>query len=1659
MAEAQEDDPFDWEIDRVVQELCSPNRSWSPAPRAQLPDPQQLAIKIRDAGYDGQVLLISLDDEADLWSDLSITATKFKQSVRTAIRQFRNRSRKFKEYQQSLNEDLAITSNPEKPSSSSPGLTEVSVNQLVNGHEKVHDRPQNGTRALQEQNDTGEPPKKKPRRLGTLDLISVERPTRNTTFSAIPTEADTITLHAIGKQSAQADEESMNENGNYNSSLEKLFSKQGAFWGEGKLSPSDIVELDPEATDDSKTFSWGQSWPLGSGRKIHVNCRMKRYLGRHTQPETTQYTDTGDDLLPLYGESPEDYLDPDQASIDREIAEEEDEIRREKARLEKSELQPDAVDACLTQMLDEYTTHWRETKLPGLQRKAYGMWTRARKEGNRHSQIREFSNDIRSLQKRLDAVLNGLKENVYSRETELRRMGPVLEPPTYEIQKKKWSIEILASTSAPEKISLPRTAVPKKAKLDLQDDGLDIWSEDETDGFDDFIVDDSSSLCGQDETQVDGDHVTTNHVTTNHVTGLHTEIPPISEVGQSFASTTSDDVVIHDLTGTDNDLVELPTSSEPRHRSSESGDQFLLSDIRDIVNKGTEHWELLRDGPRLVLTMIHNWSSKRQEKIFRPVNSSDNSEQVWNETIEPAIAFQSASPTVTPEKSKSRARRENAVRLAKLFDIFVGSELTTADKFKKLDQESIARIGQRKNLFDHFWHFLRRIAPWFLEKPDESEIESSFANDEDPGLTPAQKKKRRQANASRIQKHDTQDSQAQQARRILLRQKLQDSTVISGEKRRLIINESKLENQGLVFIHDNIAPRIKDHQIDGVRFMWDQITRGTGCLLAHTMGLGKTMQVITLLTAIAEAATSEDETISVQIPEHLRDLKTLILCPAGILNNWIDELLIWAPEGILGRIRSLSAETTPDDRQDITRDWAATGGVLVIGYGLLSSMKDKNEDLLKLLLESPSLVVSDEAHYLKNASSKRGEIAGLIKTRSRIALTGSPLANNVNEYYSMINWVAPGFLGKKEDFSSKYANPIKDGLWGQSHASERRRARILLAALKKVVSPKVHRRTINVLKESLPGKKEFILYLDLFPIQKKVYQAYMSGVLDTENHITQTTVWGMAASLRELLAHPSIFHRRLNHKKHKGHGQDKDDNYKEPAEMLTNMLELLGPKRSFDSIGVSYKMLVLDKILEEAMKLGENVLIFSQSLSTLDYIEWNLCRKKQMVYKRLDGRTAAGLRQGMVKEFNRNISQAFLISTTAGGIGLNIYGANRVVIMDFQYNPVDEQQSIGRAYRIGQTKEVFVYWLICDGTFEQTLHQHQVFKTQLSSRVVDAKHPLPMADRELLGWFKDFRETPHKDTSGHRGKDIILDSLLDTEAICCGISSVDTTETFEQEEDDKVLSVNDQIEADRLVAEQGLSGKAISAPGSQPSYHHAFSGSARSTPLPVQAPFAPIPQQAPPMVAQTLSYTQQPHTVGPINSPSPNPPNIGIPGVTNIGLPSQTIPARYGLSGQVGVEQQFQQPSPSLPVSLDGYQHPLTDHAVPFSTIGEQRPNTTPIHDVPQPIIMNAQQRTHVKLTKEPARDKLKKKLMEICPLAAGRVDQVLQDLDGLPGGLQKQKVLDDLFSIISDNTACAVALIDGRIPAQALTKAGITTRDRLKELMLGMLRERDPDV
>lgn len=601
---------------------------------------------------------------------------------------------------------------------------------------------------------------------------------------------------------------------------------------------------------------------------------------------------------------------------------------------------------------------------------------------------------------------------------------------------------------------------------------------------------------------------------------------------------------------------------------------------------------------------------------------------------------------------------------------------------------------------------------------------------------------------------------------------------------------------------------------------------------------------ITLLVAIAEAAQSPDVTVSSQIPSSLRVSRTLVLCPPTLIANWVDELLFWAPEGVLGEYRPVdSSVKSIEVRLDIISNWHEDGGVLIMGYDMFrmlvlnkgtakrgpSLLEEEHKQVLKHLLEGPNIIVADEAHKMKNRDASITHAASRFRSRSRIALTGSPLANNVEEYHTMIEWVAPNYLGPIVEFRAKYVEPIQQGLYVDSSAYERRRSLKMLGVLKEDLSPKVHRADVSVLRNDLKAKKEFVIIVPLTDLQIKAYTIYVHSMLERTGELTkggqlkQTTLWHWLAILSLLCNHPSCFKEKLTERKDdaktklgRDRGKDStsdDDPIRGAASVwkvgvsedcVRREMELFKQVGSaMDAITTSNKVRLLLQILDASKAIGDKVLIFSQSIPTLNYLE-DLCIRTNRKYARLDGQTRMDKRQAHAKEFNVGKTELYLISTTAGGLGLNLPGANRVIIFDFKFNPINEEQAVGRAYRIGQKKPVFVYRFVAGGTFEEVIHNKAVFKMQLASRVIDKKNPVAWAKKNAGDFLFEPRSVTQEDLSEFKGKDPdVLDKLLDRQQREKSIRAIVMTDTFEQHDND-VLTAEEQREVRQLLSDEQL---------------------------------------------------------------------------------------------------------------------------------------------------------------------------------------------------------------------------------------------------------------
>lgn len=932
----------------------------------------------------------------------------------------------------------------------------------------------------------------------------------------------------------------------------------------------------------------------------------------------------------------------------------------------------------------------------------------------------------------------------------------------------------------------------------------------------------------------------------------------------------------------DKEIIDLTTPV----KASPSAVAFSPNMMLNASPIGHLDQSSLSENEKAVISLINNLQQQLRSAVLRL--SQWKTDLLWKGFILPALRRLEI-PRL-PSESVDDKDAFCALHIARLFHAFLGG---SPQHLRRWFHSENGRVGleDKGDRFDKFADFLRKLSLQYVPLKPASEVpqptallddkessvdaaavdtpkhtgdttdEDSDVEEPDAAKSDAKKKRKivRNKEAQNLREIDQRRMREMEERRQANRAKLaRTGDVQVGEKHRFIINETKQEDEGFIYVPDNIASLIKNHQISGVQFMWNQIVANAqvrqGCLLAHTMGLGKTMQIITLLMTIARAAASPDESISSQIPDDLKESRTLILVPPGLVNNWMDELVIWTngTEHHLGKFFKLDATYPILDRQETIKEWGQDGGVLLLGYTLFKQLLP-TESLQQILLDRPNLVIADEAHQLKNQKSKLHSSAVGFRTQLRIALTGSPLANQVLEYHSMINWVAPNYLSDLREFRQDYAMPIEMGLRNNSSKQERRRALTRLRSLNETVAPKVHRRTMNSVRNELPQKTEFVIFVPLTELQMKAYEMYMEydsiGDRPTNAHL-----FAYLGVLSLLCNHPACFRQKLLEAKgdgskigpHTAGVSEEDSSSTEdasaalPSQLVSAELQLMRKDiNSVDAEKESWKILILKKILQESKEKGDSVLVFSQSIPTLDYLDMVL-RRAQFSPTRLDGRTAVKGRQTLVRDFNTGGPGVFLISTTAGGIGLNITGANRVIIFDFKWNPQHELQAVGRAYRMGQQKPVFVYRFVCGGTFEEKLQGRGIFKEQLAARVVDKKNPIPRGE-PVSSLIMNPTEPDQHDLEPHLGKDDVLDSVLKSD-LRKGIRNIVMADTFEEESlEDEQLTNEEALEARRLVAEHQarLTGRAPQRP-SQPPFLFSQPTSANMVPSPVP-PMSSLP--------------------------------------------------------------------------------------------------------------------------------------------------------------------------------------------------------------------------
>ncbi|GAB1600830.1 SWI/SNF-related matrix-associated actin-dependent regulator of chromatin subfamily A member 5-like isoform X1 [Argonauta hians] len=501
---------------------------------------------------------------------------------------------------------------------------------------------------------------------------------------------------------------------------------------------------------------------------------------------------------------------------------------------------------------------------------------------------------------------------------------------------------------------------------------------------------------------------------------------------------------------------------------------------------------------------------------------------------------------------------------------------------------------------------------------------------------------------------------------------------------------SDAEFDGGLKVPKKIWKRLYKYQKTGVRWLWELHCQQAGGIIGDEMGLGKTIQTISFLAALNHS--------------HLKDKSLgyvglgpcIIVCPTTVMYQWVREFNTWFPECRVAVLHATGSFTGSEEK--LAYSINNCNGVIVTSYNNLVSHQDC------ILKHKWHYIILDEGHKIRNPDAQATLACKMVRTPHRIILSGSPIQNNLKELWSLFDFVFPGKLGTLPDFMQHFSVPIVQG--GYSNANEVQASNNVKTAykcacvLRDTIGPYLLRRMKSDVKISLdlPDKNEQVLFCKLTDEQRDVYREYLDSrecqsILDG-----RYKVFAGLITLRKICNHPDI-----------STGGPRSDTG-EDIEYEESL--------RFGYWRRSGKMIVVEGLLRLWKQQGHRALLFSQSKVMLDILE-SFAKTNDYSYIRMDGTTAISARQPLITRFNEDSSiYLFLLTTRVGGLGVNLTGANRIIIYDPDWNPSTDTQARERAWRIGQKRQVTIYRLLTSGTIEEKIYHRQIFKQFLSNRVL-----------------------------------------------------------------------------------------------------------------------------------------------------------------------------------------------------------------------------------------------------------------------------------------------------------------------------------------------------
>ncbi|KAI8909880.1 SNF2 family N-terminal domain-containing protein [Powellomyces hirtus] len=457
---------------------------------------------------------------------------------------------------------------------------------------------------------------------------------------------------------------------------------------------------------------------------------------------------------------------------------------------------------------------------------------------------------------------------------------------------------------------------------------------------------------------------------------------------------------------------------------------------------------------------------------------------------------------------------------------------------------------------------------------------------------------------------------------------------------------------------------MRDYQVQGLNWLISLFENGINGILADEMGLGKTLQSISFLGYL----------------KHFQNISGphLVIVPKSTLHNWMAEFGRWVPT-----LNAFMFHGTKEDRVAMVQDklLAQDFDVCVTSYEMCLLEKASFRKI------SWQYIVIDEAHRIKNENSTLSQIVREFPCRNRLLLTGTPLQNNLHELWALLNFLLPDIFSSSEDFDR----------WFEEQGGDQDK---VVNQLHKVLRPFLLRRIKADVEKSLLPKKRMNIYVGMSTMQRKWYQRLLEKDIDAVNisigdkntKTRATRLQNIVMQLRKCCNHPYLF------------------DGAEPGPPFTTDEHLI------DNAG---KMVVLDRMLKKSKASGSRVLLFSQMSRMLDILE-DYCVFRGYEYCRIDGQTPHEDRVSSIDEFNKPDSTKFifLLTTRAGGLGINLATADHVVMYDNDWNPQVDLQAEDRAHRIGQKKQVVVFRFITENAVEEKVIDRATQKLRLDQLVI-----------------------------------------------------------------------------------------------------------------------------------------------------------------------------------------------------------------------------------------------------------------------------------------------------------------------------------------------------